>query len=267
MKINFFVSKIALIAIVFFSTQNVFAESKKDDAKNQQSKPVQKESTVTAEDLFKISKDDMVIGNSKAKVTIIEYASMTCSHCADFQKNTYPEVKEKYIDTGKVKYVFRAFPLDEPALRASMLAYCSGPEKFHKFIDVIFSTQPNWALSKNYLEVLANIGKLGGVTGEEFDKCMANKALEEKIMQSKFDATTVLSVRSTPSFFINGVLYKGAHKFEFFSKVIDEALSEKSKDTAAEAPKAKATAKEAAPAKESASVKQTTPAVEKGKQP
>lgn len=227
MKVKSLLSKIILIATVVFSTQ-AMAEAKKEDVK-QADKPTQKQSNLTAEDLYKVSKDDMVVGDSKAKVTIIEYASMTCSHCADFQKNTYPEIKEKYIDTGKVRLVFRSFPLDEPALRASMLAYCAGPERFHKFIDVMFSTQPNWAMNKNYIEVLANIGKLGGVTGEEFDKCISNKALEEKIMQGKFDATTVLSVRSTPSFFINGVLYKGAHKFEYFAKVIDEAIGESAK--------------------------------------
>lgn len=235
MTIKSFLSKIVFIAFIISAfTSHSMAEDKKvqnvESAKQGQSLEA---STATAEELYKISPSDIVLGDKKAKVTVIEYASMTCSHCADFHKNAYPEVKEKYIDTGKIKFVFRSFPLDEPALRASMLAYCSGPDRFYKFIDVMFTTQPNWALSKNYLEVLANIGKLGGVSGNEFDKCMANNVLEKKIMQGKFDATTTLSVRATPTFFINGNIYKGAHNFEYFAKVLDDALGEKPKDATA----------------------------------
>jgi len=230
MAIKNFVSNVAILAFIFAISP--VANAAKTAATAKQPIPQQiPTSTVKAEELYKISKDDIVLGDEKAKVTVIEYASMTCSHCADFHKNTYPEVKQKYIDTGKIKFVFRAFPLDEPALRGSMLAYCAGPEKFYKFTDVMFSTQPNWAYAKNYLEVLTNIGKLGGVSGEEFEKCMANTELEKRIMQGKFDATSVLSVRATPSFFINGNIYKGAHNFEYFSKVLDEALAEKSGDT------------------------------------
>ncbi len=227
MIVKTFFSRILLTAVIAMSANNVFAA----DNKAASTKPLE-DSKITAEELYKISPDDMVIGDSKAKVTVIEYASMTCQHCADFHKNTYHELKEKYIDTGKIRFVFRAFPLDEPALRASMLAYCSGEERFYKFIDVLFTTQSNWSLSKNYKEILANIAKLGGMTGEEFDKCMADSAIEKRIMQGKFDASTALSIRSTPSFFINGNLYKGAHGFEYFSKVIDEALGEKPKDAA-----------------------------------
>jgi hypothetical protein len=224
-----FLPIIILLALSF--THSPFARASETAHKNDQSvvqsTPV---SGAKAEDLYKISNDDIVLGEEKAKVTVIEYASMTCSHCADFHKNAYQDIKKRYIDTGKIKFVFRAFPLDEPALRGSMLARCAGPQRFYKFTDVMFSTQPNWAYAKNYLEILSNIGKLGGLSGEEFEKCMANTDLEKKIMQAKFDATSVLSVRSTPSFFINGNIYKGAHNFEYFSKVLDEALAEKPTD-------------------------------------
>lgn len=181
----------------------------------------------SAEDLYKIQADEIIQGDKNAKVTVIEYASLTCSHCSDFHKSTYPQVKEKYLDTGKVRMVFRNFPLDEPALRGAMLASCGGADKFYKFTDVMFTTQPNWAFSKNYLEILANIAKLGGLSGAQFDKCMADTALEKKIMQTKLDASKVLQVRATPTFFINGTIYKGAHNFEFFSKVLDEAIAGK----------------------------------------
>lgn len=199
------------------------AQDKKDHTHSTESAKTE-EPTASAEELFKISPNDMVVGDKNAKVTVIEYASLTCSHCADFHKNTYPEIKAKYIDTGKIKFVNRPFPLDEQSLRAAMLATCAGKEKFHKFIDVMFSTQANWAYNKNYLEVLANIGKLGGLTGADFDKCMADKTLEDRIMLEKLNASKVLAVRATPSFFINGQPYKGAHNFEYFSKVLDEAL-------------------------------------------
>jgi protein-disulfide isomerase len=221
MIITKFLSKIIFLTFIIAIASSAIAESNKEKL------PSMEASTANAEDLYKAYPDDVMIGNKDAKVTIIEYASLTCSHCADFHKNTYPEVKEKYIDTGKVNFIFRSFPLDEPALRGSMLAYCSGEDKFYKFIDVMFTTQPNWAFNKNYLEVLANIGKLGGLNSDDFDKCMANSDLERKIIQKKFDAATILNVRATPTFFVNGNIYKGAHGFEYFSKVLDSTLAEK----------------------------------------
>lgn len=228
------IRNLLLCSIIIFTASRVMAvESAKQTTAG---KPLvtKKEEQIkqpSQEDLFKISSNDQVVGDKGAKVTVIEYASMTCPHCADFHKNTYPDIKTKYIDTGKVKFVFRSFPLDEPALRASMLAYCSGNDKFFKFIDMVFSTQNTWALSKNYKEILSNIGKLGGMSGEDFDKCMANSDLEKRIMQDKFNATTILNVRSTPSLFVNGVIYKGTHNFEYFSKVLDEAISTSSEKT------------------------------------
>lgn len=219
---------LALIFLCVVNVSYVLASEEKTGKNN----IMQEESLPSAADLYKISKDDMVEGKSDAKVTIIEYASMTCSHCADFHKNTYPEIKKKYIDTGKVRLVKRPFPLNEPALRGSMLAICSGKESFQKFTDVLFTTQSTWAFSKNYMEVLANIAKLGGMTGQEFDACMADSKLEEKIMQDKFYAAKVLEVRATPSFFINGSAYKGSHGFESFVKVIDEILAEERGDSA-----------------------------------
>lgn len=230
MNIKSFLSKTAIIlCVISFAGYGVAAD------KTPASNPADEAKLPSAEELYKISKDDMVSGDSKAKVTIIEYASMTCSHCADFHKNTYPELKEKYIDTGKVKLVFRAFPLDEVALRGSMMANCSGADRFFKFTDVLFTTQANWAFSKNYLEVLSNIGKLGGLSGEEFDKCLANTELEKKIMEGKFHAAKVLGVRATPSFFINGTMYKGTYNVEHFSKIIDDIIAGKPQISVGEA--------------------------------
>jgi protein-disulfide isomerase len=188
---------------------------------------------LTADQLLEILPSDIVIGDMKAPVTIIEYASLSCTHCAAFHNSTFSDLKEKYVDTGKVRFVFRDFPLDEPALRGAMMARCAGKddtEKFLKFIKVMFSTQSNWAPKKNYLEVLSNIGKLGGMKGEEFEACMANKAVEDAVMLSKFNAAKILEVRSTPTFFINKEEHKGGRDLKYFSEVIDGILSGVSKD-------------------------------------
>ncbi len=186
------------------------------------------ENDITAEELYKVQPGDVVIGDEKAPITMIEYASMSCSHCAAFYNNTFPEIKEKYIDTGKVRFLFRDFPLDETALRGAMMARCAAKKNkddFEKFVKAMFSTQSNWAPKKNYLEVLANIGKLGGMKGQDFDLCMADKELENSVMKSKFQAVKQLEVRSTPTFFVNKEMHKGANDIAYFSKVFEEILA------------------------------------------
>ncbi len=194
----------------------------------QQSKIPDPAEGITKEDVLKISDDDFVVGDKDAPVTIIEYASLTCSHCASFHNNTYADLKEKYIDTGKVRFVFRNFPLDEAALRAGMIASCAGNERFEKLLKVMFSTQSNWATKKNYLEILSNIAKLGGMRGEEIEACLADEDLKTTIMTGKYLAAIRAEVRSTPTFFVNNKLHKGARNLEYFSKAIDPLLGEKS---------------------------------------
>lgn len=242
MKITKLLSLFAIVAIILSSKAGLAADLQQSQPAAESAPPAGLAAAPSAEELYKISPDDYVLGDSKAKVTVIEYASMTCSHCADFHNNTYSDIKTKYIDTGKIKFVLRAYPLNEPALRGSMLAMCAGKDKFFKFTDTLFTTQNNWAFSKNYLEVLENIGKLGGISGAEFEKCMANKDIEKQIMQGQFNAKTALNINSTPSIFINGVIYKGQHNPEAFGKALDEALAEKEKETA-QAPAAKLAAK------------------------
>lgn len=195
----------------------------------------------TADQLLEISPDDIVLGDKNAPVTIIEYASMSCSHCAAFHNSTFSDLKEKYIDTGKVKFVFRDFPLDEPGLRGAMMARCAGREgadKYVKFTKVIFNTQSNWVSKKNYLEVLANLGKLGGMKGEDFDACMADKKLEDSVVKSKYLGSKQLEIRSTPTFFINKEMHKGAKDLAYFSGVIDGLLAKDTKNTSENKPKA-----------------------------
>jgi protein-disulfide isomerase len=173
-------------------------------------------STKTVESVLQI--------DPKAPVKIFEYASLSCSHCAAFHSDTFPKLMENYVDTGKAVFVFRDFPLDEPALRASMLAHCSG-EKQSKFLKTMFKTQNNWAPKKNYLEILSNIAKLGGMTGAEFNVCIQDQSLERIIVAKKFDAVKVLEVRSTPTLYVNGQKYEGSRGYDYFTKVIDAELN------------------------------------------
>jgi len=173
---------------------------------------------------------DIVLGADDASVVMVEYSSLSCPHCAHFQKDIFPEIKENYIDTGKVLFIHRDFPLDEPALRGAMLAHCAGNDRYYTFIKVLFDKQDSWAYQKNYLEILSNIAKLGGISSEKFDACMQDKALEHAIVEGKFTAANIMDITSTPSFFINGAKYSGANNYPTFSKIIDDALANSAKE-------------------------------------
>ncbi len=183
----------------------------------------------TKSQIFQIGKDEIVFGDNKAPLTIIEYASLSCPHCANFYQTTLPKIKEKYINSGKVRFIYRDFPLNEPALRASMLVKCATKAEQEKFINVLYSTQDNWGAKKNYLEILSNIAKLGGMSGKDFDKCMADKNIEDNILKSRFYAAKVLNLNSTPTFFINEEKHEGSSDFNHFSNFIDEVLNKTKK--------------------------------------
>jgi len=180
---------------------------------------------VSAEALLTVSPDDIVLGSRDAPVTIIEYASLTCPHCAHFDLETLPKLRAAYIDNGKAKLVFRDFPLDEWALKASMLAHCAGPDRFYGFVDVLFSNQPQWAHAEDPGAALAGIAKIGGIGNDEFTRCMNNAALSDKVTQTRFDAEKALEIESTPTFFVNGEKLVGAQPFEAFEAAIEKSLS------------------------------------------
>lgn len=174
-----------------------------------------------------ITKDDQILGNANAPITIIEYASLTCPHCAHFTNEVLPELKKKWIDSGKVKLVLRDFPLDEPALRAAMIAHCAPRDRFYAYVDTFFATQDKWVMAKDYREALARIVKLGGMSQDEFDNCLKNTNLENKILEERLAASKELDVNSTPTFFINGTKFTGAPSVEEFDKALS-ALAAKS---------------------------------------
>jgi protein-disulfide isomerase len=167
-----------------------------------------------------LNKDDRILGNPDAPITIIEYASLTCPHCAHFANDVLPELKKKWIDTGKVKLVLRDFPLDEPALRAAMIARCAPPDRYYAYIDTLFAAQEKWVSARDYRDALARLVKLGGMSKDEFDNCLKNTALENKILEERLVASKELDVNSTPTFFINGTKFAGAPTVEEFDKVL-----------------------------------------------
>ena len=166
---------------------------------------------------------DLVEGKADAPVTIIEYASMTCPHCANFHKTTYPALKAKYIDTGKVKFIFREFPLDELAAAASMLARCAGGEKAIALIDVLFASQEKWAV-RNPVPVLQQISKQAGFTEKTFDECLKDQTLYNNVMAMRERGTKDYKVESTPTLFVNGKVLKGGATIEELEKVIEPLL-------------------------------------------
>ena len=180
-----------------------------------------------AQNALQITKDDRILGSPDAPITIVEYASLTCPHCAHFQDDVLPEIKKKWIDTGKVKLVLRDFPLDEPALRAAMIARCAPPNRFYAFADTFFAAQEKWVKAPDYREALARLAKLGGLGKEEFDACLKDTALENKIVESRLIASKELDVNSTPTFFVNGSKFTGAPTAEEFDKLLS-SLSAKS---------------------------------------
>lgn len=163
---------------------------------------------------------DLVLGKADAPVTVIEYASFTCPHCAAFHAETYPKLKDSYIKDGKVKFIFRDFPLDEPALRASMLARCAGADRFYSFVEILFSQQLNWARASDPVQALGQLAKLGGIGEAEFRACMTNKQLEEAVLKNRLQGANEYKVNSTPSFLIDGQLQSGALAFADFEKLI-----------------------------------------------
>lgn len=167
---------------------------------------------------------DIVVGSANAPNTIVEYASMTCPHCAQFQTEVFPQVKAKYIDTGKARYILREFPLDNLAAAAFMLARCSGNDRYYPMVDALFSTQESWAVpGVDAKDKLLQIARQAGMSKDEFDKCLTDKELFSKIVQVRQIANDKFQVDSTPTFFINGKRLKGDHQLKDFEVAFGDA--------------------------------------------
>jgi protein-disulfide isomerase len=178
--------------------------------------------------ILDITEDDFVIGNPDSKITIIEYASLSCSHCANFHNNTLADLKKEYVDTGKVKFVFRNFPFNYPALLGSMVLQCIPKDVKYNHMNALFQFQKNWVVRENNKskQELFKIMQSGGMTKKEFEACINNRNLEEKILQGVIDAQNEFNIQSTPSFLINGILVEGNKSLKEFRQIIDKILSE-----------------------------------------
>jgi protein-disulfide isomerase len=173
-----------------------------------------------------VSLPDMALGPANAPITITEFASMTCPHCAAFNAAVFPKIKSAYIDTGKIRYVFREFPLDIKAAAGSMLSRCIAKDdagKYFAVTDMLFKQQGDWVM-KNTTETLTRIGKQAGLSQQAVDDCLKDQALLDKIEADQKFASEVLKVNSTPTFFINGEMIKGETSFEEFDKRIKSLL-------------------------------------------
>jgi protein-disulfide isomerase len=167
---------------------------------------------------------DQVEGQANAPVTIVEYASMTCSHCAAFHTGTYAAMKARYIDTGKVRYILREFPLDPLAAGAFMLARCAGDGKYYPMVDALFTQQKDWAFVQNPIPNLLKIAKNFGFTDQSFEQCLSNQKMLDGIEETRQRAAQKFGVNSTPTFFINGKMHRGAMTIEELEKEIQPFL-------------------------------------------
>lgn len=179
------------------------------------SKPAQ-----NAASLLAPTPQDRILGKADASITIVEYASLTCPHCAHFEKDVLPKLKEKWIDTGKAKLILRDFPLDEPAMRAAMVARCAPPDRFYPLVDTFFADQDKWVTARDYRAALERLAKLGGVGDKEFKTCIGDKKLEDQVAQSRLTAAQDLGVDATPTFFVNGTKYNGDPTLEAFDQLL-----------------------------------------------
>lgn len=170
------------------------------------------------------------LGNPDAPMKVTEYASLSCSHCADFHKHTFPEVKKELIDTGKVYFQFVHFPLNAPAMDGALVALCMPAARYHQFLSFLFENQAEWAFGANYRDILKQNAKLLGVSDEKLDACLADEKKKQEIVKNMQDASAKHQVQSTPTFVINDkVTISGALPFDEFKKRIEAVAAHEGK--------------------------------------
>jgi len=190
------------------------------------SKPIEPSGSVDVTKLMQQpgSLKDMVEGQADAPVTIIEYASITCSHCAEFYQHTLPQIREKYIRTGKVRFVFREFSYESRGAAGFMLARCAPEDRYSPMIQVLFEKQAEWAFVPDSKPPLLKIAKLADFTNQSFESCLKNQKLLDSLNASVRRGREEFGITATPTFFVNGKKYEGALSFEQLSAIIDSML-------------------------------------------
>jgi protein-disulfide isomerase len=169
---------------------------------------------------------DRILGDPEAPITIIEYASLTCPHCADFHADTLPQIKKEWIDTGQAKLVYRDFPTAPVALAvyAAMVARCAPEDSYFKFLDVFYKQQRNWTASADPMKALAQLARLGGMSQVDFDACTQNEELFAGIRERALDGQIEFDIQSTPSFVVNGRVIRGGMSYTDFKNILEDAV-------------------------------------------
>lgn len=169
---------------------------------------------------------EMIYGDPQAPVTIVEYASLTCSHCATFHNTVFPQLKEEYIDTGKVRLVFRDFPLDGLAMAGAMLARCAPGDRGKAMINVMFGQQATWVTSQSPIEPLTSYARLAGMSEDDVNACLENEGIMTAIREQQETASNLYQIQATPTFFIDDVKVEGARPFDYMAEIIEDKLAE-----------------------------------------
>jgi protein-disulfide isomerase len=176
-------------------------------------------------DLLRPRPEDVVLGSAKAPVTIVEYASMTCPHCAHFSETTFKELKRCYIDTGKVLFILREFPLDRLGAAGFLLARCAGKDKYMAVVEALFAKQRDWLVNEP-MAPLKDIARKFGFTDKSFKECLANQEALARMNTARDGAAQKLGIEATPTFFVNGKKLVGDLSIEALAKEIDPYLNE-----------------------------------------
>jgi protein-disulfide isomerase len=184
--------------------------------------PAPKVDAAKAATLLAVGPQDRILGNKKAPITIIEYASLSCPHCAHFEDTVLPELQKQWIDSGKAKLVMRDFPLNQPAVGAEELARCLPPERYYPLVKTMFANQDKWVLD-DWRAALQRLVAFAGISKAEFDACLGNTALENQVVGSRLIASQQLGVDSTPTFFINGTKFQGEPTVAAFNQALAAA--------------------------------------------
>jgi len=184
---------------------------------------------------YALTADDHTMGNPKAKVVLIEYAAPTCPHCAHFDETVFPQLKQKYIDTGKVYYVFRVFPLHPSDGAAEAMAVCLPKDQYFNFIELMFRGQQDWDWEYHTTDAtpfdvhggLVKMGRIAGMTPEQVDKCIGDKAVQDHVNKVAMDGQTRYSITGTPTFVVNGVVHTDVTDWTVMQSTLDAQLAAK----------------------------------------
>lgn len=152
--------------------------------------------------VFHLKYNDNVLGNMDAPITVIEYSTLTCVHCASFHASTFDKIKKYYIEHGKVKWINRQFIMDQPSLKGALLASCN-PKNYYKMLKILFLKQSAWAFNKNFEEILKNFALLSGISSQEFQKCMNDEVMKNYYADLRKEAKMQLDIKGTPTFYMN----------------------------------------------------------------